>query len=62
MAFLRRQAKSMLGSLVFNATGGKNIILFLARQHQIDGIPIHGQRGTVSLAQMLSLLLRIIGK
>ena len=45
----------MLASLAFNATGGNNVILFLTRQHQIDGLHILRQRGAVSLALMLSL-------
>ena len=49
-----REAKCSLASLVFNATGGNNVIPFWTKQHEIDGLHIQRQRGAVSPAQMLS--------
>jgi hypothetical protein len=49
-----RDAKCSLASLAFNAMGINNVILFLARQHQIDALHIMRQRGAVSLSLKLS--------
>ena len=38
--FKSREVKCLLVSLEFNATGENNVILFINRQHQIDGLHI----------------------
>jgi hypothetical protein len=51
-----RSLASLAYLLAFNTTGGRNVIPFMTRPHEIDGLRIQRKRGAVLLSWILSLV------